>query len=124
MIRSPRCLLPELIAVAVGSVLPWIIAGVAALCEVEFGRELVSYGLLCTLGLQLAVFRTAPLPRRDSTVFFATFGLVLVYVGALAVALVAELSPIWTLCVPLAAPLAYLLTRWIALAVRGIAKRL
>jgi hypothetical protein len=124
MIRSPRGLLPELIAVAVGSVLPWIIAGVAALCEVEFGRELVSYGLLCTLGLQLAVFRTAPLPRRDSTVFVATFGLVLVYVGSLAVALVAELSPIWTLCVPLAAPLAYLLTRWIALAVRGIAKRL
>jgi hypothetical protein len=26
--------------------------------------------------------------------------------------------------VPLAAPLAYLLTRWIALAIRGIAKRL
>lgn len=122
--RLPGSYLPEMIAAAVGAALPWVIAGIAALCEVNFGGDLIHYGLLCTVGLQLAIFRTAPLPHRDSTVFFATFGLALVYVGALAAALVAELSPLWTLCMPLVAPAAYLLTRAISLAVAGIARKI
>ena len=34
--------------------------------------------------------------------------------SALAAALVGELSPLWTLAMPLTAPIAYLLTVWIA----------
>ena len=111
---SPRAYLPELIAAMVGAALPWLAAGIAALCGAEFGGDLLYYGLLCTAGLQLAVFRIDRLPRRDSAVFFGTLALVLIYVGCLAAALVGGLLPLWSLCLPLVAPAAYLVARAIA----------
>ena len=118
--RPLHACIPDVVAVLVSSVLPWGVAGIASLCGAEFGGDLLYFGLLCTLGLQMAVFRSGRLPRRNSTVFFATFGLALVYVGALAAALVGELTPLWTLCIPLTAPAAYLLTLVIA---RAVAKK-
>ncbi|MBQ3508350.1 MAG: hypothetical protein IJA91_07360, partial [Clostridia bacterium] len=87
----------ELLAAAVSAALSWVVAWIASLCGVEFGGDLLYYGLLCTFGLQLAVFITDRLPRRDSTVFFATLALGLTYVGALAASLVGELIPLWSL---------------------------
>lgn len=93
-----------LIAAASGAGLPWIVAFIASLCDVEFGGDLIYFGLLCLLGLQITLFRLDKLPRRNSTVFFTTLGLALVYVGALAAALVAGLSPLWAIILPLTAP--------------------
>ncbi len=117
LISSPRAHLAELISVTVASVPVWLAVWIAALCEVDFGGDLLHFGLLCTLGIQLAAFRADKLPRRNSTVFFATFALILVYVGALAAALVGGVHLLWCLCIPLAAPLIYLLFRAVALAV-------
>ena len=118
IVRSLRDHIPEMIAAAVGAVLPWVVAGIAALCDVDFGGDLLYYGLLCTAWLQLAVFRTDKLPRRDSSVFFATLALVLICVGALAASLVGGLRPLWSICLPLVAPLGYVAARAIALAVK------
>ena len=107
----------ELVAVAVGSVLPWIVAGVASLTEADFGGDLVFYGLLCTLALQLAIFFTSRLPRRDSSTFLTGVALALVYVGALAASLVSRLAPLWALVLPFIGPVAYLLMRALLLAV-------
>lgn len=93
-----------LIAAASGAALPWLVAFIAALCDVEFGGDMAYFGLLCLFGLQIALFRLDRLPRRNSTVFFTTLGLALVYVGALAAALVAGLSPLWAIILPLTAP--------------------
>ena len=122
-VRSPRAHLTELIAAVNGAVVPWIVAGIAALVDVEFGGDLLYYGMLCTVGLQLAVFRTERLPKRDSTVFLTTFGLILIYVGALAAALVGDLHPLWTLALPLTAPVGYLLSRAIAHTITVVRKR-
>ena len=118
IVMPPRAHLPELVAAVIGSIVPWIIAGVAALCDIDFGGDLVYYGMLCTAWLQLAVFRADRLPRRDSSVFFATLALGLICVGALAAALVGGILPLWSICLPLTAPLAYLVTRAIALAAK------
>jgi hypothetical protein len=117
VVPSPRAYLPEMIAAAVGSVLPWIVAGIAVLCGVEFGGDLLYYGMLCTAGLQLVLFRADRLPRRDSTVFFGTLALVFIYVGCLAAALVGGLAPLWALCMPLTAPVGYVLARALGLGV-------
>lgn len=93
-----------LIAAASGAALPWVVVGVAALCDVEFGGDLIYFGLLCLFGLQIALFRLDRLPRRNSTVFFTTLGFALAYVGALAAALVAGLAPLWAIILPLTAP--------------------
>ena len=122
-VRSPRAHLTELIAAVIGAVVPWIVAGIAALVDVEFGGDLLYYGMLCTVGLQLAVFRTERLPKRDSTVFLTTFGLILVFVGALAAALVGDLHPLWTLALPLTAPVGYLLSHAIAHTITVVRKR-
>jgi len=108
LLRSPFFNRAEIVASVAGAILPWLVAGVAALCDVEFGGDLLYFGLLCTVGLQLVVFRTDRLPKRDSTVFLGTLALVLIYVGALAAALVGGLSPLWALVMPLVAPTAYL----------------
>ncbi len=103
----------SLIAAAVAIALPWGVAGIAKLCHVEFGADLTYYGALCLLGLQLALFRTEHLPRRDRSVFFATLALVLLYVGALAVALAAGLHILWAIVLPPVMPLAYVAIRWL-----------
>ena len=121
--RSPYVHIPEVIAAAVGAILPWLVAGIAALCEVEFGGNLTYYGLLCVVGLQLAIFRTAKLPKRDSSVFLTTLALALIYVGSLAAALGSGLHPLWSLGMPLTAPAAYLLARAAALAVIAVRNR-
>ena len=117
LIRSPRAFLPELIAVTVAAVFSWLMVWIAVLCDLEFGGDLLYFGLLCTFGVQLAIFRADKLPKRDSTVFFTAFALFLVYVGALASALVGGMHLLWALCAPLVAPLVYLSVRAVALAV-------
>ena len=109
--RPPDTHRAELIAATAGAVLPWLIAGIAALCGAEFGGDLLYYGLLCTFALQLAIYRSDRLPRRDSTVFFTTLALALAYVGALAAALGSGLSLMWALLLPLVAPTVYLAAR-------------
>jgi len=64
---------------------------------------------LCLVGLQLAIYRSSPLPRRDGTVFVTTMALLLFYVAVLAVALTAGLYPLWALAIPLASPAVYLM---------------
>ncbi len=87
--------------------LPWIVAGVAKLIGTDFGGELTHYGLLCLLSLQLALFCTDRMSRRDPTVFFGTLAVVLLYVGALAGALGAGLALLWSLVIPAILGVAY-----------------
>lgn len=103
----------ELIAAAVGMALPWVAVAVASLFRVKFGGELHYVGLLCLLGLQLAIFCTGQLPRRDSSSFMTAVAMALLYVGGLALALISHLSLLWALAMPLLAPVAYLLIRLI-----------
>lgn len=100
-----------LIPAAVSMAVAWLIAGIGRMANVDFGADLGYYSLLCLLGLQIAVFRFSPLPRRNRTAFFATLTLALIYVGAIAVALGAGLSLLWCLIVPLAAPAVYVALR-------------
>lgn len=101
----------ELISSTVGSVLPWIVVGIAALAGASFGGDLLYFGLLCTVGLQTVLFRADKLPGRDRGVFFATLAAGLFYVGSLAASLAAGLGLLWAIPLPLIAPAAYLLTR-------------
>ena len=113
----------ELLAAAISAALPWAIAGIAALLGVEFGGDLLYFGLLCTFGIQFSVFITDRLPRRDSTVFFTAFALILAYVGGLAASLVGGLLPLWSLVLPLVAPLAYVVLQAILTRSMGKAKK-
>lgn len=101
----------EMIAVAISAALPWAVAGIATLFRATFGGDLLYYGLLCTFGLQLALFLTDRLPRRNSTVFFTSLALGLAYVGALAAALVGGLTLLWALVLPLMSPAVYVILR-------------
>ncbi len=109
----------ELLSAAAGAALPWSVAGISALCGVDFGGDLLYFGLLGTFGLQLAVFLTDRLPRRDSTVFFTTLGLALAYVGGLGAALAAGLNLLWALVLPLSAPASYVILRAILTRILG-----
>ena len=102
-----------LIAVAAGVSVSVLAASVCRFCGIEFGGDMAHYLFLCLAGLQLAVFRTSGLPRRDRAVFFATLGLALVWIAALAVALGAGLALLWTLAIPLASPLIYVTVKLI-----------
>lgn len=99
--------LGELASVAVAVGLPVLTAAVCRFCEVEFGGDLSHFLFLCLVGLQLAIYRSLPHPRRDSTVFLTTMALMLVYVAAVAIALTAGLYPLWALAIPLVTPVAY-----------------
>ena len=101
----------ELFAICSSVVIVWAVAGIAALCEAEFGGDLLYYSLLCTFGLQATVFLTDRLPRRDSMVFFTALAFGLAYVGALAASLVGGLAPMWSLLMPLVAPASYVAFR-------------
>ena len=106
----------ELIAIAVAVTLPILAVAVCRFCDVDFGGDTAHVPFLCLVGLQLVIYRSAPLPRRDRTVFLTTMVLILVCVAALAVALAAGLRLLWALAVPLASPVLYL-------AVRSVVKR-
>lgn len=90
----------RLIAVALSAVLPWIAAGIAKLLDADFGADLVYFGALCTFGLQVALFRAERLPRRNSTVFFTTLALVLLYIATVAASIGSGLSLLWALLIP------------------------
>ena len=81
--------------------------------DLDFGGDLTHFFTLCLIGLQLAIYRAAPLPRRDRTVFFTTLAMALIYVAALAVALGAGLGLLWSLVIPLTAPAVYLVVKLI-----------
>lgn len=113
----------ELISAATASVIPWIVAGIAALLEADFGGDLLYFGMLCTLGLQLAVFASSGLPRRNRGVFFTGLVLGLIYVAGLAASLAAGLGLLWTILLPLTAPAAYLLIRAVLIRVLPAEKK-
>ncbi len=94
-----------LILMAASTVAPWIVAGIAVLAGAGIRSHLASYGLLNLVGLQLAAFLQLHPPRRDRTVFFTILSLILVYVGALAVALADGLHMAWAILIPPIAPL-------------------
>lgn len=102
-----------LIAVAAATAIPTLAASICHYCDLDFGGDPAHFLFLCLIGLQLAVYRAAPLPRRDRTVFFTTLALVLTYVAALAVALGAGLGLLWSLVLPLISPAVYLLVKLI-----------
>ncbi len=108
-----RALRPRWILSAVSAAIPWIIAFVASLLEVDFGAGLTLYGLVCLAALQPAVLRSIRLPRRNRTAFFTTCILLLLYVAALAVALAAGLGLLWALVFPLVGPIVYATASWI-----------
>ncbi len=93
----------RLIALAMASVLPWLIAHVANVMGVPFGADLSTYGLLSLMGLQLAIFRTGlgRTERRSRAALLITLVLAFCYMGALAVALGAGLALLWALVLPL-----------------------
>lgn len=96
-----------LIAVAVSTAVPVLTAAVCRYLTVDFGGDPVHYLTLCLLGLQTAIYRLSPLPRRDRSVFFTTLLLALSYVAALAIALGAGLGLLWSLVMPLSTPALY-----------------
>ncbi len=71
------------------------------------GGDAVYVCLLGLFSLQIAVFRTEDLPRRNSPLFLATLLLVLVYAGALGVALAAGINLVAALLFPLISPAVY-----------------
>ena len=99
--------LGELVSLAVAVCLPILAAAVCRFLEVEMGGEPSHFLLLCLVGLQLAVYRSLPHPRRDSTVFLTTLSLIFIYVGAVAVSLTVGLYPLWALVIPLVTPVSY-----------------
>lgn len=99
----------QLVAVTAAVTLPVLAAAVCRFLGVEFGGDLSHFLFLCLVGLQLAIYRSSPLPRRDGTVFVTTMALLLFYVAVLAVALTAGLYPLWALAIPLASPAVYLM---------------
>ncbi len=105
----------ELISVSAVAVLLWVAAGLAVLFEAEIGGDLLYYGLLGLLALQLALFFTGHFRREgrrlDGAVFLTGLCLVLVYVGALAAALVSGLTLLWALMIPPVGALAYVALR-------------
>lgn len=100
-----------LIAAAVGALVPTLTAAIPYYLSFDMGGDPGHFLCLCLLSLQIALYRMAPLPRRDRTVFFTTLGLVLVYVAALAVALGAGLDILWSLVLPLLSPLTYVIVK-------------
>ncbi len=101
----------ELIAAAAASVLFWVAAGIAFLCGEEFGGDLAYYGLLGMFALQSVIFLTGCYHRRDSGAFLTALCLVLIFVGALAAALVSGLTLLWALILPPAAAVLYAVLR-------------
>jgi hypothetical protein len=103
-----------LIAVAAATAVPTLAAAICHYCDLDFGGDPTHFLFLCLMGLQLAVYRAAPLPRRDRTVFFTTLALALTYVAALAVALGAGLGLLWALVIPVVSPAVYLIVKLVA----------
>lgn len=108
-----------LIAVAAATAIPTLIAAISHYLTLDMGGDPIHYLALCLLGLQTAIYRLTPLPRRDRTVFFTTLALVLTYVAALAIALGAGLGLIWSLALPLITPAVYVAVRLILDRVTG-----
>ena len=103
-----------LIAVAAATAVPTLAAAICHYCDLDFGGDPTHFLFLCLIGLQLAIYRAAPLPHRDRTVFFTTLALALTYVAALAVALGAGLGLLWALVIPVVSPAVYLIVKLVA----------
>ena len=98
----------ELVAVIAAVTLPTLAIAVCRFCDVDFGADPSHILFLCLVGLQLAIYRSSRLPRRDAAVFVTTMGLTLFYVSVLVVALLTGIRPLWALAVPPASLLIYL----------------
>lgn len=103
----------ELLSAVAGAVFPWLVLGIACLFGARVGGDSRYYGFLCTVCLQIVIFRVDHLPNRDRRVFLTTLALVLIFAGCLAAALASGLWVLWAVPVPLLVPRVYLGARWI-----------
>lgn len=94
-----------MILVAISALIPWTAAFVSKLLHVDFGADLGYFGMLCLLATQIALLLVYPRPRRRRLGFFLVVGMICLYVGGIAVALIANLSVMWCLVIPLVQPL-------------------
>ena len=108
-----RALRREWLSLAAAVVLPWAIAGICRLADVNFGADLCNFAVLCLLGTQFAVFLCGDLPKKSSAVFLTMLVFACFYVGAVATALGAGLHWLWSLILPLLAPAAYMLIHYL-----------
>lgn len=102
-----------LIAVAVAAAVPTLVAAVCRYLTLDMGGDPARFLMLCLLGLQPAVYRLSPLPRRERSVFVTLLVLILTYVAALAIALASGLGLLWSLAIPLLSPALYLVVKFI-----------
>ena len=112
----------QLVAVLAAVSLPTLAVAVCRFCDVDFGGDPSHILFLCLVGLQLAMYRSSSLPRCDGTVFVTTMGLIVFYLGILAVALIAGLNLLWAMAVPLTTPLIYLTVFYIVKRVKRSGK--
>ena len=61
------------------AVFPWLVLGIACLFGARVGGDSRYYGFLCTVCLQIVIFRVDHLPNRDRRVFLTTLALVLIF---------------------------------------------
>ena len=101
------------ISLLAATILPWLIAGICRLADVNFGADLSCFAVLCLFATQLVLFLYSGLPKKSSAVFFTVLIFVCFYVGAVATALGAGLHWLWSLILPVTAPAAYLLTHYL-----------
>ena len=111
--RPLRDLRRDWISLLAAIVLPWLIAGICRLADVGFGSDLSYFAVLCLFATQLVLFLCSGLPKKSSAVFLTVLVFVCFYVGAIAAALGAGLHWLWSLILPMTAPAAYLLTRYL-----------
>ena len=98
----------EFLAVIIGAAFPWLVMGIACLFGARVNGDPRYYGFLCTVGLQIVIFRVDRLPNRDRRVFMTTLILLMIFAGSLAAALASGLSVLWAIPVPLTVPRIYL----------------
>lgn len=111
---------PMLVAAVIAVTVSWLAVGIARTLAIDLGVDPSLYAFLCLFGLQIALFRSAPLPRRSRHVFFATLGMLFLYVAAVGVALAAGLGLYWALLIPLLSPLVYVIVRMPLLLLRAL----
>ncbi len=107
--QAPHCsLLPEMILTAASCLISALIAAVTYWIT---GSEHGNMSYFCALSLiltQLVIAFTGHLPRRHRRGFFMLVLLICIYAGFLSVALASGLHVLWSLVLPLAQPVAWL----------------
>lgn len=109
-----------LVGAAVAVTFSWLIVGIARIMSVDLGADVSYYSFLCLFGLQIAFFRSVPLPKRNSRIFLSTMGMAILYVAALGAALAVGLNAFWALILPLLSPAVYSILFALVSVIRGV----